>query len=73
MQGSTTSSTAAATAAQDPECRQILRHLARSVESVARRIAHGDHEGTARQFVDHESPPIFPRVIDRLMELIPRA
>ena len=115
--------------AQDPESQQLLRHLTRSVESVATRIAQGDHEGAARQFVDQvafgpgaweneltteskaiflqnaptflddfhspnpinidqqaisrleipvrltqgsESPPIFPRVIDRLMMLIPR-
>ena len=115
---------------QDPQSQQILRHLANSVESVARRIAQGDHEGAARQFVDQvafgpgawenqltteskaiflqnaptflddfqspdpinidqeaispleipvrltqgsQSPPIFPRVIDRLMQLIPGA
>jgi pimeloyl-ACP methyl ester carboxylesterase len=112
-----------------PESQEILRQGARSLESVGRRIAEGDHEGAARQFVEEvafgrgawdnelppearaifvqnartfldelqdrdatnieeeaisllqvpvrltngsESPPIFARVIDRLMELIPR-
>jgi pimeloyl-ACP methyl ester carboxylesterase len=111
-----------------PESQEILRQGARSLESVGRRIAEGDHEGAARQFVEEvafgpgawenelppearaifvqnaptflgelqdrdpanieeeaiarlqvpvrltngsESPPIFARVIDRLMELIP--
>ena len=30
----------------------MLRQGARTLESVGRRIAHGDHEGAARQFVD---------------------
>jgi pimeloyl-ACP methyl ester carboxylesterase len=112
-----------------PESQEILRQGARSLESVGRRIAQGDHEGAARQFVEEvafgprawdnelppesraifvqnaptfldelrgpnplnineeaisrlqvpvhltngsESPPIFARVTDRLMELIPR-
>jgi pimeloyl-ACP methyl ester carboxylesterase len=52
---------------QDPGSQQILQRVTRSVESVARRIAQGDHEGAARQFVDevafgpgaweHELPP----------------
>jgi pimeloyl-ACP methyl ester carboxylesterase len=114
---------------EDPESQEILRHAARSLEAVGTRIAQGDHEGAARQFVEEvafgpgawdnelppesraifvqnaptfldelqgpnpiaieeeaisrlqmpvrltngsESPPIFARVIDRLMELIPR-
>ena len=113
----------------DPENREILRRVARSVEVVGRRIAQGDREGAARQFVEEiafgpgawddelppesraifvqnaptfldelrgpnplhidaeaisrlevpvrlthgsESPPLFVRVIDRLMELSPR-
>ena len=35
----------------DPESREILQQGARSVEAVGRRIAQGDHEGAARQFV----------------------
>jgi pimeloyl-ACP methyl ester carboxylesterase len=113
-----------------PEMRGILQQSARSLEAVGRRIAEGDHEGAARQFVDEvafgpgawekelppglrarlvqnaptyldelqdpdqlrideqplthlplpvrltqgsASPPAFPAVIDRLVELIPRA
>jgi pimeloyl-ACP methyl ester carboxylesterase len=113
----------------DPESREMLRQGARSLEAVRRRIAEGDHEGAARQFVEEvafgpgawenelprearaiflrnaptaldelqgpnpfnieqdalsrlnmpvrltegsDSPPVFPRVIDRLVELIPR-
>jgi pimeloyl-ACP methyl ester carboxylesterase len=113
----------------DPETQPILQQVTRSLESVARRIAQGDHDGAAQQFVDEvaygpgawenqlppeakaiflqnaptflddfhspnptnidqqaisrlavpvrlthgsQSPPIFPRIIDRLMELIPR-
>jgi pimeloyl-ACP methyl ester carboxylesterase len=114
---------------EDPQSREILQRGARSVEAVGRRIAQGDHEGAARQFVEEvafgrgawdnelppesraifvqnaptfldelhgpnlatideeamsrlempvrltngsESPPIFHRVIDRLVEVIPR-
>jgi len=114
---------------EDPESQEILQQVARSLESVGRRIAQGDHDGAARQFVDEvafghgawdnqlppeskaifvqnaptfldelhgpnpatideeaishlqvpvrltngsESPPSFVRVIDRLVELIPR-
>jgi pimeloyl-ACP methyl ester carboxylesterase len=113
----------------DPESQEMLQEGARSLEEVGRRIAAGDHEGAARQFVEEvafgpgawenelpaemravfvqnaptypdelqdpnqlkvdrdalarldlpvrftegsESPPVFPRVIDRLAELIPR-
>jgi pimeloyl-ACP methyl ester carboxylesterase len=113
----------------DPESQQLLQEGARSLEQVGRRIAAGDHEGAARQFVEEaafgpgawenelpgemravfvqnaptyldelqdpnqlnvdrdalarldlpvrltegsESPPVFPRVINRLAELIPR-
>jgi pimeloyl-ACP methyl ester carboxylesterase len=114
----------------DPEAQEILQQGARSLDTVGRRIADGDHEGAARQFVEEvafgpgawenelppemraifvhnaptfldelqdpkelhidedalsnlelsvrltqgsESPPMFPAVIDRLIELIPRA
>jgi pimeloyl-ACP methyl ester carboxylesterase len=114
----------------DPEAQAILQHGARSLDAVGRRIADGDHEGAARQFVEEvafgpgawenelqpemraifvnnaptfldelqdpkqlhidedalshlelsvqltqgsESPPMFAAVIDRLIELIPRA
>jgi pimeloyl-ACP methyl ester carboxylesterase len=114
---------------EDPESQEMRQQVARSLEAVGRRIAQGDHEGAARQFVEEvafgpgawdnqlppesravfvqnapsfldelqgpnalnideealsrlkipvrltngsESPPIFPRVIDRLVELIPR-
>jgi pimeloyl-ACP methyl ester carboxylesterase len=113
----------------DPESRQLLQQGARSDQAVGQRIAQGDHEGAARQFVEEvafgpgawerelppelraifvnnaptyldeledpsqlwadeaalsqlelpvrltqgsESPPTFPAVIDRLVELIPR-
>jgi pimeloyl-ACP methyl ester carboxylesterase len=113
----------------DPEPWEILQQGARSLQAVGRRIAQGDHEGAARQFVEEvafgpgaweselpaelrsifvenaptfldeledpnqlrideealshlelpvrltqgsESPPTFPAVIDRLVELIPR-
>jgi len=113
----------------DPESQEVLEQ-AGTLESVGRRIAEGDHEGAARQFVEElafgpgawenelphetrsifvrnaptfldelqdpeqfkidedalasvelpvrftlgsESSPTFPRVVDRLMELIPRA
>ena len=113
----------------DPESQEMLQQGARSLEAVGRRIAQGDHEGAARQFVEEvafgpgawdnelppesraifvqnaptaldelqgpnpanideeamprlempvrltngsESPPIFPRVIDRLVGLVPR-
>ena len=36
----------------DPESQDILQQGARSLEAVAGRIAAGDHEGAARQFVD---------------------
>jgi len=112
----------------DAESQVMLQQGARSLEAVGRRIAEGDHEGAARQFVEEvafgrgawenelpaetravfvqnaptyldelqdpnqlnvdrdalarleisvrltegsESPPVFPRVIDRLAELIP--
>jgi pimeloyl-ACP methyl ester carboxylesterase len=114
----------------DPRTRGILQRGARSLDAVGRRIADGDHEGAARQFVEEvafgpvawedelppemkaifvrnaptyldelqdpaqldidedalahlelpvrftqgsESPPMFPAVIDRLVELIPAA
>jgi pimeloyl-ACP methyl ester carboxylesterase len=114
----------------DPAAEEILQHGGRSLDAVARRIADGDHEGAARQFVDEvafgpgawenelpletreifvrnaptfldelqdpkqlridedvlsnlelsvqltqgsESPPTFPAVIDRLIDLIPHA
>jgi pimeloyl-ACP methyl ester carboxylesterase len=113
----------------DPELRELLQQGARSDQAVGRRIAQGDHEGAARQFVEEvafgpgawdsklppelraifvdnaptyldeledpsqlwadegalaqlelpvrltqgsQSPPAFPAVIDRLVELIPR-
>jgi pimeloyl-ACP methyl ester carboxylesterase len=113
-----------------PEAQEFLQHGARSLDAVGRRIADGDHEVAARQFVDEvafgpgawenqlppemraifvrnaptfldelqdpkqlrinedalsnlqlsvqltqgsESPPTFPAVIDRLIELIPHA
>jgi pimeloyl-ACP methyl ester carboxylesterase len=113
----------------DAEAQEMLARGARSDEEVGRRIAAGDHEGAARQFVEEvafgpgawenelpaetravfvrnaptyldelqdptalnvdrdalarleipvrltegsESPPLFPRVIDRLAQLIPR-
>jgi pimeloyl-ACP methyl ester carboxylesterase len=112
----------------DPDSQEMRQQGARSLEAVGRRIAAGDHEGAARQFVEElafgpgawdnvlppesraifvqnastaldelqgpnpftiqeealsrlampvhltngsESPPVFPRVIDRLVELIP--
>lgn len=36
----------------DAESQEMLGHGARSVEAVGRRIADGDHEGAARQFVE---------------------
>ena len=114
----------------DPVTQEILQQGARSLDAVGRRIADGDHEGAARQFVEEvafgpgawenelppemraifvhnaptfldelqdpkqlhidedalshlelsvrltqgsESPPMFAAVIDRLIELIPRA
>jgi pimeloyl-ACP methyl ester carboxylesterase len=114
---------------EDPESQEMLQQGARSLAAVGRRIAEGDHEGAARQFVEEvafgpgawenelppetraifvrnaptaldelqgpnpfnieeealsrlkipvrltdgsESPPVFPRVLDRLVELIPR-
>jgi pimeloyl-ACP methyl ester carboxylesterase len=113
----------------DPEIRPILQQGTSSLQAVGQRIAQGDHEGAARQFVEEvafgpgawerelppelraifvnnaptfldeledpnqlqvdkdalshlelpvrltqgsESPPTFPAVIDRLVELIPR-
>src|SRR5918994_3669339 len=113
----------------DRESQEMLQEGASSLESVGRRIAEGDHEGAARQFVEEvafgpgawenelppeirsifvqnaptfldelqdpnqlridedalsrlelpvrltqgsQSPPTFPAVIDRLVELIPR-
>lgn len=114
----------------DPAAQEVLQENARILEAVGRRIAEGDHEGAARQFVEElafepgawenelppemraifvenaptfldelqdpnwpridedalsglelpvrlthgsESPATFPAVIDRLVELIPRA
>jgi pimeloyl-ACP methyl ester carboxylesterase len=114
----------------NPEAQEILQQGARSLDAVGRRIAEGDHEGAARQFVEEvafgpgawanelpkemraifvhnaptyldelqdtkqlhidedalsrlelsvrltqgsESPPTFPAVLDRLIELIPHA
>ena len=37
---------------EDPASQEILRQTARSFEAVGRRIARGDHEGAARQFVE---------------------
>lgn len=113
----------------DPESQAMLQQDASTLESVASRIAEGDHDGASRQFVDEfafgpgawenglppevratfirnaptyldelrdpnvvnidkdalahlevpvhltegsESPPVFIRVIDRLVKLIPR-
>jgi pimeloyl-ACP methyl ester carboxylesterase len=113
----------------DRDSQEMLQQSAASLEAVARRIAEGDREEAARQFVEEvafgpgawenelppevrsifvqnaptfldelqdpnqlsidedalarldvplgltdgsESPPVFPRVIDRLVELIPR-
>jgi hypothetical protein len=113
---------------EDPKSQELLQQAARSIEAVGSRIAKGDHEGGARQFVEEvafgpgawdnelppesrailvqnaptfldelqapnpftiegeaisrletpvrltsgsESPPTFPRVADRLVELIP--
>jgi pimeloyl-ACP methyl ester carboxylesterase len=113
----------------DAESQEMLQQGAGSLEAVGKRIAEGDHEGAARQFVEEvafgpgawenelppevraifvnnaptfldelqdpnqlsidedalrglevpvrltdgsESPPVFPRVIERLEELIPR-
>jgi pimeloyl-ACP methyl ester carboxylesterase len=36
----------------DPESQQILQQGARSLEAVGQRIAEGDHEAAARQFVE---------------------
>jgi pimeloyl-ACP methyl ester carboxylesterase len=36
----------------DPETQEILQQGARSLDAVGRRIADGDHEGAARQFVE---------------------
>lgn len=36
----------------DPESEEMLQQGARSLEAVGRRIAEGDHEGAARQFVE---------------------
>ena len=36
----------------DPERQEILQRGARSLDAVGRRIADGDHEGAARQFVE---------------------
>ena len=37
---------------EDPGSQEMLRQVARSLEAVGRRIAEGDHEGAARQFVE---------------------
>jgi pimeloyl-ACP methyl ester carboxylesterase len=37
---------------RDPESQEILRQGARSLDAVGRRIADGDHEGAAQQFVE---------------------
>ena len=114
---------------EDSESQELLEQVAGSLEAMGTRIAEGDHEGAARQFVEEvafgpgawdnglppesraifvqnaptaldelqgpnpasiekeaisrlevpvrltngsESPPIFARVIDRLVKLIPR-
>jgi pimeloyl-ACP methyl ester carboxylesterase len=36
----------------DPEGQEMLQQAFRSVEAISRRIAEGDHEGGAQQFVD---------------------
>jgi pimeloyl-ACP methyl ester carboxylesterase len=36
----------------DPESQELLRQGARSLEAIGSRIAEGDHEGAARQFVE---------------------
>ena len=36
----------------DPESQELLQQGARSLEGIGRRIAEGDHEGAARQFVE---------------------
>jgi pimeloyl-ACP methyl ester carboxylesterase len=36
----------------DPKAQEILQQGARSLDAVGRRIADGDHEGAARQFVE---------------------
>jgi hypothetical protein len=36
----------------DPESQEMLQEGARSLEEVGRRVAAGDHEGAARQFVE---------------------
>ena len=36
----------------DPEAQEILQQGARSLDAVGRRIADGDHEGAAQQFVE---------------------
>ena len=36
----------------DPHSQEMLQQGARSLEAVGRRIAEGDHEGAARQFVE---------------------
>lgn len=36
----------------DPDCQEAMRQTAPAVAAVGQRIAHGDHEGAARQFVD---------------------
>ena len=36
----------------DAESQELLRQGARSLEAIGRRIAEGDHEGAARQFVE---------------------
>ena len=37
---------------EDPESQEMLQQGARSLEAVGRRIAEGDHDGAARQFVE---------------------
>jgi pimeloyl-ACP methyl ester carboxylesterase len=37
---------------RDPEAHELLQQAARSLDAVGRRIAAGDHEGAARQFVE---------------------
>jgi pimeloyl-ACP methyl ester carboxylesterase len=36
----------------DPESRELLQQGVRSLEAIVSRIAEGDHEGAARQFVE---------------------
>jgi pimeloyl-ACP methyl ester carboxylesterase len=115
--------------AEDPDGQELLSQGARTLDAIGERIAAGDHEGAARQFVEEvvfgpgawgdvppqiktafvenaptfldelrdpdlfgvdakalarvqlptrftngsESPPVFSRVVDRLIDLVPNA